>query len=128
MISFISDVIGTPYCMQNEHGLNCWGVVAKYYGKTGNVLKNYVISSLSSREITTVFSLAFYNNDHGFIKTDTPKNGDVVIFKSHIQYHCGLWFDGKILHSSHHMNGVTYQRIEDIRGFREIEFWTYDKD
>lgn len=126
-MTFAESVIGTPYNMHNINGLSCWGLVALYYGTKNVSLPNYRINSLDVREITRAFTEAFNSGDHGFKPTDTPKDYDVVVFKSNIQWHCGLLLNKKVLHSTPKY-GVIYQNLKDITGFNHVEYWTYDKD
>jgi len=127
-VSFITDTIGLPYCLHNLRGVNCWGLVALYYKTRGVKLPEYKAEALNTRAISTAFSLAFLEGAHGFKITTSPVNGDVIIFKSATQTHCGIWVEGKVLHSSPTVKGVAYQEIKDVSGFTSIEFWTYDKD
>lgn len=127
-MSFITDTIGLPYCLHNRRGINCWGLVALYYKNRGVELPDYRAEALNMRAISTAFSLAFLEGRHGFKITTSPTDGDVVIFKSDTQSHCGVYIAGKVLHSSHAVKGVAYQDIKDVSGFTDIEFWKYDKD
>lgn len=120
---FICSMIGRPYCIKNENGINCWGVISEYYSKKGIKLFNYVLNTLSPRELNTVFTIALTEGHHGFKPATTPVNGDVVLFKHHLNYHCGLWLNGKVLHSVQNV-GVLYQPLSDIRGFSGYEYWT----
>lgn len=123
----IETMIGTPYSMDNSKGLNCWGVVAMYHAHIGRNLNNYTISRLSAQDVTAAFTAAFARNDHGFIQTDTPTTGDVVIFKNRAHIHCGLFVDGRVVHATP-KSGVICQRLDDVYGFQTVEFWTYDNN
>lgn len=127
-MSFITDTIGLPYCLHNRRGVNCWGLVALYYKNLGVELPDYRAEALNIRAISAAFTLAILEGEHGFKITTSPTDGDVVIFKSKTQTHCGIWLKGKVLHSSPSVNGVAYQKLEDFSSFLNIEFWTYDKD
>lgn len=124
-MNFAANHIGIPYCPRNITGLNCWGLVAAYYTQKGKELPNYTIDSVSHREIASAFTAAFLTGDHGFKKTDTPVDGDLILFKSKTRSHCGLLLDGKVLHSTP-VRGVVYQSIGDVEGFTEIEYWAHD--
>jgi cell wall-associated NlpC family hydrolase len=122
MEEFIQKWIGTPYSLHNtDTTLNCWGIVSQYYHKQ---VPDFSINTLQPKEICDVFTAAFAKGDHGFVKTELPKDGDVIVFESPAQFHVGLLYKGKILHSSPKSMGVTYQDIKDIKGFREIEYWS----
>jgi len=123
-MSFAAGVVGTAYCHRNKNGLNCWGLVAKYYQSIGLLIPDYLIASADNAEITRAFSEAFAKGEHGFKLTEKPKNGDVVIFSAPNRFHCGLFFDRKVLHSSVGL-GVIIQPLHDIKGFKKIEYWTH---
>lgn len=120
---FIISMVGTPYCIKNQNGINCWGVISEYYKHKGIALFNYVLNTMSPKELNTVFTIALTEGHHGFKPTDKPKNGDVVLFRHPLHYHCGLWLDGKVLHSIQNV-GVIYQPLSDIKGFQGYEYWT----
>lgn len=122
-LEFITNTVGMPYCLHNKNGLNCWGVISEYYSKKEQIqLNNYTINNLSPQEINNAFTIALTKGDHGFVKTDKPQNGTVVLFRSRWHYHCGLWFFGKVLHSQSKV-GVAYQPLSSINGFETIEYW-----
>jgi len=122
---FVNKWIGTHYSLHNtDTTLNCWGIVAQWYATKDVSLKDYSINNTSPSEICSVFTTAFAKGDHGFKKCEEdPKDGDVVVFKSGRGFHVGLYYKGKVLHSSARTFGVALQEIKDIHGYKEIEFW-----
>jgi len=120
---FINTYIGTPYCLHNLNGLNCWGLVAQYYDAVHNT-ELPIYEPKSTYEIANTFTAAFANGDHGFKKCiNKAKDGDVIVFKSSKGFHCGLYYKGKVLHSSGRTFGVALQQIKDVYGYKEHEFW-----
>lgn len=122
MMDFARRMLGMPYCMHNTNGVNCWGLVAAYYHERGQDVPNYVINRVNAHEIASAFTAAFVSGSHGFEKTDTPQEGDVIVFNSKTRNHCGLFIGGKCLHSTPG-SGVILQKIKDVRGFSSHEFW-----
>jgi len=126
-MNFAVRYLGTQYCPHNIRGLNCWGLVAAFYSEKGKAVPNYTIEKINARDIASAFTAAFIAGDHGFTKTDSPKDGDVILFKSFRRSHCGLLIAGKVLHSTPG-RGVIYQAISDVKGFDIIEYWANDKN
>ena len=119
MKQFIDSVLGKPFCIRNERGLNCLGLVAAYYNLIGVCVPEYKVKSM--REIANAFAIAFAENSHGFIKIENPVNGCLVLFINGKRRHCGIFFDGNILHSTIDA-GVISQKLSDISGFKKKEF------
>jgi len=122
----LSHWIGTPYDLLNINGLNCWGLVANIRCELfDDELPDYQSKSLSRSDLCAAFTAAFLKDDHGFKKVDKPENYCVVIFKRNNKAsHCGLWLDGKVLHSSSRTKQACYELFSVARlGFHEVEFW-----
>ncbi len=123
------EYIGIPYDIRNKTGVNCWGLVAKvYHDKLSDDLPDFPSPSKSLQDIAATFTAAFANNEHGFTMVEKPINYDVVVFKRKMgrsfYFHCGIWLDGKILHSASRSGGVVYEAFSSVaHGFRDIEFW-----
>jgi cell wall-associated NlpC family hydrolase len=123
------EYIGLPYDIHNKNGLNCWALVAKVYkDRFGASIADYPSPSNNIRDIAATFTAAFANGEHGFTQQASPKDYDVVIFKKMTRFnfifHCGIWIDGRVLHSSSRSGGVVYEPLKIAgHGFKEIEFW-----
>ena len=123
------EYVGLPYDIHNKDGVNCWGLVAKvYHDKFSKEIEDFPSPSNSIRDIAATFTAAFANGKHGFKKVEKPKYLDVVIFKKSTRFgfifHCGLWLDGKVLHSASRAGSVVYEPLNIAgHGFTEIEFW-----
>jgi len=119
----IAELIGIPYDLHNKKGVNCWGLVALVYDKMlGKSLISFDVKSY--RDIANTFTQAFIDNAHGFKKTDKPNNFDVVTMNKGKLFHCGIYHDGNILHSSLEAKQVVYEKYNNVvRQFEVIEFW-----
>lgn len=122
---FIAEVLGLPYCPRNRNGLNCWGVVVMWCARLGRIVPSYTIDSVTTENIVAAFTAAFTEGGHGYRKTDTPADGDVIVFTG-ARFHCGLLFGKNVLHAA--PGGVVLQPLTTIRGFTGREFWTYDEN
>ena len=117
--------IGIPYSFDNSSGVNCWTLVALIYADLfDSELGLYPLATGTAREISSVFTQAFAKGDHGFKEVKFPKNYDIVIFNRKEHYHCGIYFDGFILHCSQYTGGVSYQPFLTVKkGFNEVSYW-----
>ncbi len=120
-----NEYVGINYCINNQNGVNCWGLVAMVYRDIfSDDLKLFHSENDSFRAISTAFTKAFTENKHGFKKVDDKADFDVVIMRSNRLTHCGIYYQGKILHSSRGAKQVIFQRFQDAtRTFKDIEFW-----
>jgi hypothetical protein len=125
----ISSYIGLKYDLHNKKGLNCWALVAKVYSDIfGDTIPIYKSKSNKPSDIASTFNQAFLNDQHGFKKVEKPVDYCVAVFKKPTIngdfFHCGIYFQGKILHSSDVVGMVTYQSMKEAsRGFKTVEFW-----
>ena len=125
----IAQYIGTPYDIHNKNGLNCWGLITTVYRDLfSDTIKDFPSGTDTPQELAAVFALAFAKNEHGFTITEKPKDFDLVVFSrsstAGTLYHCGIMYEGKVLHSNKNTGGVVYQSLKDAkRGFREQLFW-----
>ena len=125
----ISDYIGINYDIHNNNGVNCWALVAMVYlYELETDIPDFKSVTDNVKDISAVFTAAFATGEHGFKKVDTPENYDVAVFARDTAWgrhcHCGVWYDGKVLHASKDSCGVAYQDIKQAsHGFKEIEFW-----
>ena len=121
--------VGIPYDLHNINGLSCWGLVAKVCFDRGISVPEY--KAENHRQVAAAFTLAFAEGMHGFIQVYKPVNYDVIIMKSRQNedgtyrlIHCGVWYQGKVLHANNGAKQVMFQRFKDvIKPFKEIEFW-----
>ncbi len=120
--------IGIPYDIHNRNGLNCWGLVASVYKDLGVEIPDFKPRNGSPREIANTFARAFASGKHGFKMTQKPSNYCVVVFKRLSKFgqvfHCGVYIDGKVIHSSKGVGMVSMQSMELAGiGYSEVEFW-----
>ena len=125
----IERFIGLPYDLHNISGYNCFALVGLVYSELfGESIPVFTAKSNSPRDIAATFSAAFATGEHGFKKTDEPKDFDVVVFKKGTRFgsifHCGILYKKKVLHASSCTKSSAYQNIEMAgEGFTEIEYW-----
>jgi len=124
----ISRYIGIPYNLRPMAGcVNCWSLVALVYSQ--EISKDIpMFKSGSIAGIASAFTAAFATGDHGFYKVELPQDYDVIVFinKSEFrsEYHCGVYYGGKVLHAVRILGGVVFQDL-DIASetFDKVEFW-----
>ena len=124
----ISHLIGLPYDIHNNNGVNCWGLVAAVYKLLGNEVKDFPAKSNDHAVIAAVFAAAFASGEHGFHRVDSPNDYDIVVFNRPTKfgkiYHCGIMLAGKVIHSTSATGGVVYQSLDQAKsGFTGVEFW-----
>ena len=125
----LAQYIGIKYDLHNRKGLNCWALVAKVYSDLfGDEIPEFVSKTDNPKDIAATFTAAFASGDHGFHQIANPVELCVAVFKRPTKFgfdfHCGIYHQGKILHSSKPVGMVSYQSIaEASRGFRIVEFW-----
>lgn len=119
----IAEFVGIKYDITNKNGVNCWGLIALVYSKIlGKSVKDYPVKSI--RESAKAFTMAFFKGDHGFKVVEMPNNLDVVTLQKGNIFHCGIWYNGRILHASNHAGQVVYQKFSDVkRDFETVKFW-----
>jgi len=120
----ISEFVGIPYDLQNRQGVNCWSLVALVYDKLFNdKLQDYSAKNIQS--ISAAFSAAFAEGNHGFERVEKPSDFDVVVMYGNITTHCGVYYQGKLLHATSDQKQVVFQRLNDVtRFFNRVEFWS----
>jgi len=120
-----SKYIGTPYDLFNINGVNCWSLVALVYRDLfGNQLVDYSAEENSFQSISAAFTAAFAEGEHGFIQIDEPEDLCVIVMKHSKLQHCGIWFQGKVLHATSAARQVILQDEKDaVRQFKSVEYW-----
>ena len=100
----------------------CWLLVVDVYvNELGLNVKNYHAETDSGLAIARKFRLELSKNEHGFVKIDQPENFAVILM-SKPGSHCGIYYDGKVLHAS--IGGVVYQDLLTLKDhFKIMEFW-----
>lgn len=119
----ISQYIGMPYNLHNKNGVNCWALIALVYK---DLLDDELVeyNAENSEAVALAFTTAFANGKHGFKQVDTPQDYDVVFMRNRFFHHCGLYYEGKILHANTGAKQVTFERFKDVtRTFKKVEFW-----
>ena len=125
--------IGIPYNLMNRGGMNCWSYIAHVYEhEKDQQLNDYLPDSEKVTDVASTFSKAFISGSHGFNKIDKPQNFDVIVFSRDIKvkeritqhYHCGIYFNGAVLHCCSNHGQSVYEPIKSaMTGFQEVTFW-----
>lgn len=105
----------------------CWQLVADVYvNELGLSLDDYTPKTDSMRDVANAFRLALHNNKHGFTKQDKPMDYFVVLLgKFKKVTHCGLYYNGGVLHSLRNM--VIWQPLAQIADdYGLIEYYSHD--
>ena len=106
----------------------CWELVADvYHRERFDISVAYVKANRSIREMADAFRLALHQCEHGFKRTENPDDFCIVLLGRNEKigiHHCGVWYDGKILHAEPTM--VFYEDIGTVRArYQLMEFWTH---
>ena len=121
----VAEYIGLPYDLHNRNGLNCWALVALVYRDLFDLaLPDYRSKSESYQDIVAAFTTAFAEGEHGFAQVSEPQDLCVVVMKHRRLQHCGLWYQGRVLHAASAFGQVVLQSEKDAcKRFDTIEYW-----
>jgi cell wall-associated NlpC family hydrolase len=123
----ISKYLGLPYDINSVHGVNCWTLVALVYKKELQIeLSLYAGKTNSTQDIADEFKDRLAAGDHGFDIVDSPINYDLVIFNNDKSYHCGIYWNRKVLHANGQCRtgSVWHDKIRDIE-HNNVRFLRY---
>jgi hypothetical protein len=114
------------YMAQEYEWPPCWQLVADVYlNELGQTVNDYKTINTSIRGIAETFRLAIHKGEHGFRQVSESQNFAVVLMAklvSRTPTHCGIYYDGKILHATQH--GVIYQDLSTLADqYQRIEYW-----
>lgn len=106
----------------------CWELVSDVYANERTPLPiAYSREQRSVRQMANAFRLALHQSAHGFTRTETPRDYDVVLMgrNSHVGiHHCGIWYGGRVLHAE--PGATLYEEIGSLRcRYPIMEFWTH---
>lgn len=90
--------------------LDCWGLVVDFYREIlGIKLNDY--TDLTAENMGT--GLMYERKSGRFTEVTEPTNGDVIAFFIHGKlFHVGVFWNGKILHTSQQRN-CRYEQLKD---------------
>lgn len=119
------DYIGLPYDLFNKNGVNCWSLVALVYSDFfDEKLADYASKDKSFQSIAAAFTAAFAEGKHGFTQIDEPVDLCVIVMKHKLLTHCGIWYEGKVIHATSAARQVIMQDEKDaVRQFKSVEYW-----
>lgn len=104
----------------------CWELVSDVYvNEVGFKVKQYKSESQSTRDVASAFRLALHNQEHGFVKVESPSDFCVVLMGSTNRlglHHCGVYYKGKVLHAL--QCGNVYQDLFSLKDtYKLMEYW-----
>jgi len=112
----------SEYLRKTYESPPCWLLVVDVYVNELDLkVKNYEAESDTGLAIARKFRHEIAKNEHGFVKLDDPEDFAVVLM-SKPGSHCGLYYNGKVLHAS--VGGVVYQDLHTLKDhYKTVEFW-----
>ena len=106
---------------RNYPYLDCWGLIVDFYK---NVL-NIELNEYTDLDAGSMSRGLMYERQAGrFEETKTPEDGDVIaFFVSGRLFHVGIFWRGKILHTSQQKN-CRYEKLPE-KALNERRFYHY---
>jgi sulfur carrier protein ThiS len=128
-MSWWNDYVGLPYKLsgRDRDGLDCWGLVRLIHKEQfGNDLPSFSEHDHSQEKIREIMA---EQKEH-WIATDTPKIGDVILFRvlgspSHVGLYIG---DKSFIHAKQGINSAIERYDSAYWEKRVIGFYRYDPD
>lgn len=119
----LAEFVGMPYDLRNRKGVNCWSLVALVYEKLfGEQLTDYSAGNIQS--VSAAFTAAFAEGEHGFTKVEEVADFDVVVLWADRTTHCGIYYQGRLLHAHSDAKQVIFEKFKDATMFyNRVEFW-----
>lgn len=112
-------LIGTPYSFKS---FNCWHYVSSIRDSNGIKTKLFDVASLNGAFKTIKSEMQ--KLDHGLTKVEAPENFDIVITRKAKVYHCGLYFNGDVMHCSRALRQVVKESFSDfIKPYESFTLW-----
>jgi hypothetical protein len=104
----------------------CWQLVADVYRDLlGTDPAEVDTVSETIRRLARVFRLELHKRQHGMHQLDEPRDFAVVLMwpsDSKKRPHCGVWWQGKILHAAE--AGNFYQDLASLQDtYQAMEWW-----
>lgn len=105
----------------------CWELVADVLASEGRTVEiGYRTVNRSVREMANAFRIAIHRCAHGYQQVSVPSDFDIVLLSRKPAigiHHCGIWFDGKVLHAEPTM--TWYEEESAVRArYPLVEFWS----
>lgn len=115
--------IGEPYSFRS---FNCWHYVVKVREENG--IKTKLFKTKNMTDAYNTITQEMQKLDHGLTKVDEPQNFDIIIvsrLKNNKKvYHCGLYFNGTIIHNSLQFKQVVSETFNDfIQNYNGFTLW-----
>lgn len=88
--------------------LDCWGLVCDVYRSLGVTLPEFTDLAQNTMQKGADFCIA----DHLFEKVSEPADYDLVAcFRNNRLFHVGIWYQGKMLHTTE-MKNCRYETVQ----------------
>ena len=111
--------IGKPYSFRE---FNCWDYVSSI--RLENGIKTKLFRPKNLTEAFGLISSGMKSIDSGLLAVNSPENFDIIIVKEKKIYHCGLYYDGLIIHCSRQLKQVVCESLTDFKKhYSEYSFW-----
>ena len=105
--------IGKPYSFRN---FNCWHYVKTIRDEQG--IKTKTFQPINIKNAFEIITAEMQKISHGLTKVEAAINYDIVIVhkkqKGKNVYHCGIFFDNEVRHSSRELGQVVNETFKDF--------------
>lgn len=114
------------YMVKRYSAQPCWELVADVLCTERKApAVEYRTITRSVREMANAFRVELHKSQHGFLQVEVPRDFTVVLLGRSVQIgitHCGIWFDGKVLHAQ--PNLTLHEELSAIKSrWPVVEFW-----
>ena len=114
--------IGKPYSFRS---FNCWDYVSLV--REDNNIKTKQFQPLNLDNAFDIITAEMQKLGHGLSLVNSPRNFDIIIVKKlgeRTIYHCGIYYNGDVMHCSLAAKQVIKQTYNDFKkGYDELTIW-----
>ena len=111
--------VGAPYSFRNY---NCWDYCVDIRNAAGFKTKEFKVKTL--RAGFSEIAKQMNEIEHGLLLVTEKENFDIVMVKRCESYHCGLFYDGDVIHCSGHLKQVVKQSFNSfIESYESFTLW-----
>ena len=112
-------MIGVPYVFRT---FNCWDYVAKV--RADNGIKTKLFRPRNKESAFKMIKSEMQKIGHGLTKVDVAEDFDIIITRKGEVYHCGLYYNGEVVHCSRQLRQVVKESFTDfIKPYEEHTLW-----
>lgn len=122
----ISDLIGKPYAVPcyPPDSYDCWELAVEVRRVLGLATPATTVPPANRRSKLSIrhFQGPEQVNWH---QVETPRNGTMVGFGKKIIRHCGVWYNGRVIHAYADLGSVVYHDLHSLRvlGLSKPTYW-----